>query len=100
MAELSRSYRQGFMAALAHTATRHRHLIALQHALRALHGALDPASQTELRDAVDGYGRGQVPLVLPIDLIRQHASVLGIEYLEGQVYLEPHPRESMIRKLL
>jgi uncharacterized protein YbgA (DUF1722 family) len=38
-----------------------------------------------------------VPLVVPITLIRHHVRTLRIEYLAGQVYLDPHPRELMLR---
>ena len=40
---------------------------------------------------------GLVPLVVPITLIAHHVRHLGIEYLAGQTYLEPHPKELMLR---
>ena len=43
------------------------------------------------------YRAGLVPLVVPITLIRHYVERLGIEYLAGQVYLEPHPKELMLR---
>ena len=36
-------------------------------------------------------------LVVPISLIGHHVRRHEIEYLIGQVYLEPHPRELMLR---
>jgi uncharacterized protein YbgA (DUF1722 family) len=38
-----------------------------------------------------------VPLVVPLTLIRHHVRRERIAYLAGQVYLEPHPRELMLR---
>jgi uncharacterized protein YbgA (DUF1722 family) len=38
-----------------------------------------------------------VPLVVPITLIKHHVRRLGVTYLADQVYLDPHPRELMLR---
>jgi uncharacterized protein YbgA (DUF1722 family) len=38
-----------------------------------------------------------VPLVVPVSMVRHYVGQLGIEYLAGQVYLEPHPKELMLR---
>jgi uncharacterized protein YbgA (DUF1722 family) len=38
-----------------------------------------------------------VPLVVPITLIRHYVVLRDVEYLQGQRYLEPHPKELMIR---
>jgi uncharacterized protein YbgA (DUF1722 family) len=46
---------------------------------------------------IDDYHKGLVPLVVPITLIRHHAKILKVEYLLGQVYLDPHPKELMLR---
>jgi len=34
---------------------------------------------------------------VPITLIRHYVRIHAVEYLAGQVYLEPHPRELMLR---
>ena len=41
--------------------------------------------------------RGLVPLIVPITLLRHHAFKHDIDYLQGQLYLEPHPKELMLR---
>jgi len=38
-----------------------------------------------------------VPLVAPITLIRHYVRVHDVGYLQGQHYLEPHPKELMLR---
>jgi uncharacterized protein YbgA (DUF1722 family) len=38
-----------------------------------------------------------VPLIVPITLLRHHVRRLGQAYLEEQVYLNPHPKELMLR---
>ena len=41
--------------------------------------------------------RYPVARVVPLTLLRHHVRVHGIAYLAGQTYLEPHPRELMLR---
>ena len=54
-------------------------------------------SKAELTATIDEYRRGLVPLVVPLTLLRHHVRVHDISYLSGQTYLEPHPRELMLR---
>jgi uncharacterized protein YbgA (DUF1722 family) len=58
---------------------------------------LDAESKGELIATIDEYRRGLVPLVVPLTLLRHHVRVHRVEYLLGQTYLEPHPRELMLR---
>jgi uncharacterized protein YbgA (DUF1722 family)/uncharacterized protein YbbK (DUF523 family) len=95
--EVRGSYEAGFMDALAVPATRGRHANVLQHIAGYLHDGLDAASREELQQALADYRAGLVPLVVPITLVRHHVRRLDISYLAGQVYLEPHPKELMLR---
>jgi uncharacterized protein YbgA (DUF1722 family)/uncharacterized protein YbbK (DUF523 family) len=94
---LRERYTRGFMAALRQMATPSRHANALQHAAGHLRSSLDARDRRELAELVEDYRRGLVPLVVPITLIRHHVARLGVASLAGQVYLEPHPRELMLR---
>jgi uncharacterized protein YbgA (DUF1722 family) len=38
-----------------------------------------------------------VPLVVPVTLLRHHVRRLEVSTLLGQTYLEPHPKELMLR---
>ncbi len=96
-ADFRQRYEAGFMEGLAQQATRRRNVNVLQHAAGHFRGRLDPTSSQELRALVDDYRGGLVPLVVPITLVRHHVRRLGVEYLAGQVYLEPHPKELMLR---
>jgi uncharacterized protein YbgA (DUF1722 family) len=85
------------MLALGATATTRRHVNVLQHMLGYFRDRLDPPTRAEIAATVDDYRNGLVPLVVPITLIRHYVRRCGIAYLEGQKYLEPHPRELMLR---
>jgi uncharacterized protein YbgA (DUF1722 family)/uncharacterized protein YbbK (DUF523 family) len=91
------AYATAFMQAFAYLATRRRHCNVLQHMLGHLRGRLDDPSRHELLGVIEDYRAELVPLVVPITLFRHHVRRLGIEYLDGQLYLEPHPKELMLR---
>jgi uncharacterized protein YbgA (DUF1722 family) len=95
--DLKRQYSQAFMAALSIVATRRRHANALQHMVGYFKDRLDRESKAELVGAIDDYIREFVPLVVPITLIRHHVRAHNVGYLAGQAYLEPHPKELMLR---
>jgi len=96
-AEVRGHYEEGFMRALAVMATPRRHVNVLQHMLGYFRGKLDDGSRKELADAIADYQQGLVPLVVPITLLRHHVRRCAIEYLASQIYLEPHPKELMLR---
>jgi uncharacterized protein YbgA (DUF1722 family) len=96
-AAFHREYESGFMGALTQLASRGRNANVLQHAAGHLKQTLDSASRRELADLVHDYRKGLVPLVVPVTLIRHHVRRHGIESLRGQVFLEPHPKELMLR---
>jgi uncharacterized protein YbgA (DUF1722 family)/uncharacterized protein YbbK (DUF523 family) len=97
VAELRERYVAGFMEALSRRATRRRHVNVLQHATGHFRDRLDRESRAELRGLIEDYRRGHVPLVVPLTLVRHHVRALGVDYLADQVYLEPHPKELMLR---
>lgn len=96
-AGLRRDYQALFMRTLAIPATRARHTNVLQHIAGHLKALVDGESRAELAGCIDEYRRGLVPLVVPLTLIRHHVRRHAVAYLQGQVYLEPHPRELMLR---
>jgi uncharacterized protein YbgA (DUF1722 family)/uncharacterized protein YbbK (DUF523 family) len=95
--ELQREYEEQFMRTLSRPATARRHANVLMHMAGHLKASLDTASKHELLACIDEYRRGLVPLVVPVTLLRHHVRAHGVPYLAGQTYLEPHPRELMLR---
>jgi uncharacterized protein YbgA (DUF1722 family) len=91
------AYGAGLMAALQVPATRGRHANVLQHAAGYFREVLPPADRVELAEAVEDYAKGLVPLVVPLTLLRHHVRRQGVEYLAGQTYLDPDPKELMLR---
>ncbi|MFO0583877.1 MAG: DUF523 and DUF1722 domain-containing protein [Anaeromyxobacter sp.] len=91
------AYGEGFLAGLAVRASRGKHVNVLQHMAGYFKDVLPPAERKELEGVVADYGRGLVPLVVPQTLLRHHVRKHGVAYLADQTYLDPDPKELMIR---
>jgi uncharacterized protein YbgA (DUF1722 family)/uncharacterized protein YbbK (DUF523 family) len=95
--ELRDRYETEFMKALREAATTRRHSNVLMHIVGYFREQLDAESRRELLALIEDYRRGLVPLIVPITLIRHYVRRFEISYLSGQFYLEPHPKELMLR---
>jgi len=96
-AEVRARYESLFMQGLTVLATRQRHTNVLQHMAGYFKKQLDDDAKRELQSVIDDYRRGLVPLIVPITLIRHYVRRFDATYLKAQVYLEPHPKELMLR---
>jgi uncharacterized protein YbgA (DUF1722 family)/uncharacterized protein YbbK (DUF523 family) len=95
--DIERRYTETFMAALRIIATPRRHTNVLHHMVGYFKDRLDRESKAELLAAIEDYRRGLVPLIVLITLLRHHVRVHSVSYLAGQLYLDPHPKELMLR---
>ncbi len=96
-ADLRVRYENEFMAALREPATTKKHVNVLQHIAGYFTDHLDPASRQELQSLIRDFQSGLVPLLVPLTLINHYARKFEATYLRGQIYLEPHPKELMLR---
>ena len=96
-AELRERYQAGFMTALEKLATPGGHVNVMTHMLGHFSDRLEPLARQELLGVVEDYRRGLVPLIAPLTLVRHYVRTLNVEYLLGQTYLDPHPKELMLR---
>jgi uncharacterized protein YbgA (DUF1722 family) len=94
---LREQYQTAFMTALRALATPRRQVNVLEHMTGYFRDRLDAAARAELRGLIDDYGKGLVPLIVPLTMVRHYVRLLAVEYLATQVYLEPHPKELMLR---
>jgi uncharacterized protein YbgA (DUF1722 family) len=95
--ETLQTYATRFAQALAVRATRARHVNVLQHLAGFLKRELGDDERAELGEVIAEYRRGLVPLVVPLTLLKHHVRRLGLAYLAHQIYLDPHPKELMLR---
>ena len=95
--EMADQYERTFMRTLTRLATPGRHADVMTHMVGHLKRLIDAPDRDELLASIDDHRRGLVPLIVPITLIRHHVRRHHVEYLLGQTYLDPHPRELALR---
>ena len=88
---VAKQYTALFAEAMAHRVSRGRHANALQHAFGFLSAGLDDTRRHDVLAGIDAYRRGEVPLSVPVTLIRHHADGCEVRYLQEQTYLDPFP---------
>ena len=88
------------MQTLKEPATRKKHTNVLMHIMGYVKDALDSDDKQELLDVLERYRIGQVPLIVPLTLLKHHLRKHPDPYIAQQVYLNPHPEELMLRNSL
>ena len=91
--EVASQYTRRFLQILARVPTRGRHVNALQHAAGFLKTQLGAAAKAEFAEVVESYRRRQLPLEVPLTLLRHHVRERDVDWLADQTYLVGHPRE-------
>ncbi len=95
--ELIERYGRLFMEALAVKATRRKHVNVLQHLVGHLKDCLKLKERAELDGVIHDYHQGVVPLIVPVTLIKHYVGRYEVSYIANQIYLNPHPKELMLR---
>ena len=95
--DLAIRYGELFMQALAAKATVRKHVNVLQHILGHFKERLDAQEKAELLGVIADYHQGLTPLIVPLTLIKHYVQLFDVEYIRDQVYLNPHPKELMLR---
>ncbi|MFT5291157.1 MAG: hypothetical protein ACI8QS_000447 [Planctomycetota bacterium] len=95
--ELFAQYEEEFQTCLRTKASVKKHTNVLQHAMGYLKHVLDSVEKREVNGAIEDFRLGLLPLIVPLTLVRFNMNRHGIEYLQGQLYFDPHPKELMLR---
>jgi uncharacterized protein YbgA (DUF1722 family) len=96
-ASFKEEYQSLFMCALTFKATIKKNTNVLQHIAGFLKNHLISSEKRDLHAAIDDYHKSLVPLIVPITLLRHFINKYEIEYISNQLYLNPHPKELMLR---
>ncbi len=96
-AELAARYGELLAAGLKVKATARKHANVLHHVAGYFKRDLSSDDKAELLAVIDDYRTGLVPLVVPLTLIQHYVRKFEVAYLRDQVYLNPHPKELMLR---
>jgi uncharacterized protein YbgA (DUF1722 family)/uncharacterized protein YbbK (DUF523 family) len=95
--DLAHRYGELFMKALAVKATVRKHVNVLQHILGYFKERLGAHEKAELLGVIGDYHHGLAPLIVPLTLIKHYVQIFDVSYIRDQVYLNPHPKELMLR---
>jgi len=97
MGQVAGRYRNVFMTALKHHATRRRHVQVFRHLLGRLRRRLDRDDREELLMLIEAYRCGHAPRIMLLSLFRHHFRRHPDPSIDRQVYLHPSPPELMLR---
>jgi uncharacterized protein YbbK (DUF523 family)/uncharacterized protein YbgA (DUF1722 family) len=89
--EVRAGYTALFGEALARRVGHSRHCNAMHHAFGLVSDHLDDTRRHDVLGTIEAYRRGEVPLSVPVTLLRHHAEGCRAVYLAGQTYLDPFP---------
>jgi len=89
--DIADHYIRAFMPAMAKRISPGAHVNAMLHLMGFLRDDLGEQDRGLIHQQIEAYGRGEVPLVVPMTLLRGAQSKVGQPYLAGQQYLRPYP---------
>ena len=91
--QIAERYIAELMACLKIVATRGNHVNVLQHIQGYLKTKLDSDDKQELVETIDAYRLGNVPLIVPLTLLRHHFRKQPDAFIDDSYYMAPHPAE-------
>jgi uncharacterized protein YbgA (DUF1722 family) len=96
--ELIAAYGAMLMEGLGVMGTRGKHVNVLQHLMGFLKDHLTSEDKQELLGLIEDYRQGLLPLIVPLTLLKHHLDRYPVpDWLHQQVYLNPYPKELMLR---
>ncbi len=95
--DLKNDYIATLMEALKQKATIGKNTNVLHHCMGYFKKRLSADQKKELGEVISEFHGGLVPLLVPVTLIRHYVRLYQESYLMRQWYLNPHPRELMLR---
>jgi uncharacterized protein YbgA (DUF1722 family)/uncharacterized protein YbbK (DUF523 family) len=91
--EVANTYISQLMKALKKVASRKNHVNVLQHIQGYLKKELDADNKTELCELIERYRQGDIPLIVPLTLLKHHFRKNPDPYIEDSYYMSPYPQE-------
>lgn len=96
--ELVETYGRLLMEGLKVLGTPGKHTNVLQHLMGFLKDTPSKEDKAELLGLIEDYRQELVPLIVPLTLLKHHLSRHPVpDWVHQQVYLNPYPKELMLR---
>ena len=96
-ARIKAQYSRLFMEALTYKTTTKKNTDAMLNMMGFLKKKLTKSEKEDILSTIEDYRKELLPLIVPVTLIHHQVKKYNIEYLLGQEYLKPHPKELMLR---
>ncbi len=90
---VAEQYITQLMAVLKTVVKRPSHVNVLQHIQGYLKKELDADDKAELCEVFERYRSGEIPLIVPITLLKHHFRKCPDAYIEDSYYMSPYPQE-------
>lgn len=97
MHEVYKTYFVVLMDGMRLIATPKKNANVLMHVMGYFKKQLSAVEKKKLLEVIEQYRNEQVPLIVPITLLKHYVRKYDEPYLKRQHYLNPHPMELMLR---
>lgn len=97
---LAERYFTELMTTLKSLASRKTHTNVLMHLQGYLKKKISSQEKQELAGIIDQYRTAQIPLIVPITLLRHHFNNYPDPYINKQAYLQPYPDDLSLRNAI
>jgi uncharacterized protein YbgA (DUF1722 family)/uncharacterized protein YbbK (DUF523 family) len=98
--ELAERYFPMLMTSLTKLATRKSHTNVLMHLQGYLKKILPSREKQELAGIIEQYRTAQIPLIVPITMLKHHFNNHPNPYIAKQAYLQPYPDDLSLRNAI
>ena len=100
LVEVAERYIAQLMPMLKKVASRSSHVNVLQHIQGYLKKELDSDDKAELCEVIERYRNGELPLIVPLTLLKHHFRRSPDPYIEDSYYLSPYPQQLQLSNYL
>lgn len=97
---LSQEFIETLMSALSHRTTRRSHSNVLYHLSGYLKKTVPGEERQRLQGLIEQYRTGQVPLIVPVTMLKHHFANSPNAYIDSQVFMAPYPDTLQLRNVL
>lgn len=91
--DVANAYITQLMKTLKKVASRKSHVNVLQHIQGYLKKELSTDDKAELCELIERYRQGEIPLIVPLTLLKHHFRKNPDPYIEDSYYMSPYPQE-------
>lgn len=98
--ELGQRYFAALMTTLRSLASRKTHTNVLMHLQGYLKKKISSREKAELNRIIEQYRTAQLPLIVPVTLLKHHFNNHPDPYISRQAYLQPYPDDLSLRNAI